>query len=736
MILNRRVFRNLAAMASFHIVAGVLTALVVAFALATLTTSATLNRVVPDFLSANAVEDASFTTVRPLAPADVDDLKEEFGVALAAQESLDVRIGHRTLRLLDDQDEVNVFAVSAGRAPTANREIALSQRFAEANGYAIGDRLDIGGVELTVVGTGVRPDYLYPLRDLSDAYPNFEEFGTAITTAQTLSEFGAPSVHYVVRSAEGVSLDFRRQVDERFGMLEYQPASANQRIEFGQQSGQSLQRITTGFTPLVAALVLMIMALVLGRKVRAEQQQIGALTALGYRKRELTGHYVWFAVLPGVVGTVLGLLLGWSLLETVCAVYFADLDAIGYDIRVAPGLVVACCVAPVVSYGLVAVGTLSRLLRRPTVELLRRAAEGRRPVRLGGASPKWRRNLKWRSIVGHPGRSVVVVSAVIVAGLCVLFGMALRDSVSSLVAESARDIRYEYTYALTRPVTEVPDDAEGVLALGFETTDGDSQFQVWGLDADSRFVDPGTAEATSKDSEGYYVTTAMAGVLDISPGDELPMRRVTTLEEDTVKVAGLVDDDVTMAVYTGRDSLGELTGIDSTYSTILLSEKELDLGDGVVASSLSREQTRDALSQVLDLFQVAAVIIIAFGFLLGVLLVYVITDMLVEDQASMISLFKVLGYTQREIDGFVLGTNHVLVVGGFLASLPLTLAACTAVFAGTGDSIGVALPVVLDWRSAAGGAVIVFASYAVSLLLLRRKTMRIDMVESLKDNRE
>jgi len=90
--LNRRLPRTLAAMASFTIVSSLLTALVVAFVISTLTTSATLNRVLPQFLTDNSVEDAEFTTVVPIDETAAAGLEDEFAAVVSRQRSLDVDV--------------------------------------------------------------------------------------------------------------------------------------------------------------------------------------------------------------------------------------------------------------------------------------------------------------------------------------------------------------------------------------------------------------------------------------------------------------------------------------------------------------------------------------------------------------------------------------------------------------------------------------------------------------------
>lgn len=739
MTLNRRLPRTLAAMASFTIVSSLLTALVVAFVISTLTTSATLNRVLPQFLTDNSVEDAEFTTVVPIDETAAAGLEDEFAAVVSRQRSLDVDVDGATLRFLSASHDVNRVALLEGRMPSAADELVLSPRTAAHQGWTVGSRLSAGDHEFTVVGIGVRPDYLYPLRQGTDAYPRFDTFGTAVVLDEAMDQLGPPRIQYAVRFLDPDRvLDLRRSVDEQYTMLTYLSGSANQRIDFARQTGDSLGRVTMMFTPLVAVLVLVIVALVLSRKVRTEQREMGALAAMGYRSGELTRHYLWMALIPGCVGVVIGMVVGWRLLDPVAAVYFGDFDTVPYEHRLNPVVVVVSGLAPIAGYGVVAAVTIGRLLRQPPIELLRRAKEGAtttgRPT--NRPATRWRRSLKWRTVRGHVSRSIVVLVSVMVAGLCVFSGLTLNDSVSWLVSSGSDNQRYEYLYALTTPVEEPPPDADGALVASFEVDGHQTPFQLWGIDIPSRFIDVRTVEGAQMDADGFYLTRAAARAYGVEVGDTFSFREVTTAREYEIVIAGVIDDDVTMAVYAERGAVADLVGVPASFNTVLLSEVVLSLDDGLVSTVVSKHDSQEALSQVLGLFRVAAGIIIAFGFLLGVMLVYVMTNMVVEDQSSTISLFKVLGYRPREINAVVLGTNHVVVAVGFVMSVPVTLAVCTAVFAGASGTMGIALAAHPTARSLATAAVIVAVAYLVSLQLLKRKTYRIDMVESLKDNRE
>ena len=84
----------------------------------------------------------------------------------------------------------------------------------------------------------------------------------------------------------------------------------------------------------------------------------------------------------------------------------------------------------------------------------------------------------------------------------------------------------------------------------------------------------------------------------------------------------------------------------------------------------------------------------------------------------------------------MLNVNHILVVLGFLLAVP----ACVSMLGGVSSAMVSVMHVVLEptvkTSSVLICGVIILISYFFSLLLLRRKVSKIDMVVSLKGNRE
>lgn len=128
--------------------------------------------------------------------------------------------------------------------------------------------------------------------------------------------------------------------------------------------------------------------------------------------------------------------------------------------------------------------------------------------------------------------------------------------------------------------------------------------------------------------------------------------------------------------------------------------------------------------------------LVGMGAIICVAAIYVAVNMLVSENRSNISMLKVLGYDDKSINQIVLRVNHIMVPIGFLLSIQAVFASTNYFMGFLAKFIGMLPKAYVAPKSFLYAAVLVCVSYFGSLLLLRRKVSKVDMVESLKGNRE
>jgi len=139
------------------------------------------------------VQDGQFTVFVPLTDSELEKLSEGDCV-IEAQFSTDMPTDDgKVLRLFKNREKTDIIQLTKGRNAQGKGEALLERRFAEVNGYDVGDKLTAGGEEFEIVGLGTVPDYDAPLRKLSDTGVQSEVFGLLFVTPDEYDEIVSAS---------------------------------------------------------------------------------------------------------------------------------------------------------------------------------------------------------------------------------------------------------------------------------------------------------------------------------------------------------------------------------------------------------------------------------------------------------------------------------------------------------------------------------------------------------------
>ncbi|MBR6890920.1 MAG: FtsX-like permease family protein, partial [Clostridia bacterium] len=256
--------------------------------------------------------------------ADLEALLAQDGVD-AATRMLSVNVGiqdtEQTLSLNVCEDyTVSTMLVTEGAPydPQADG-LWLSDRFAGANGIAVGDTLTLvyRGFKITapVLGLAKSGEQLICVGDNTQVMPDYTKYGFAYLTPK--------------RYRAAILVDFYPQINLRSPLgkeaLEAAAAKALGRTimvvpkedttSYGEAMGESKEGKAMGsiLPVLFLAIALLAMTTTMHRITANEKRQIGTLKALGFKDRRIMRHYASYGLTIGLVGTALGIALGYGI---------------------------------------------------------------------------------------------------------------------------------------------------------------------------------------------------------------------------------------------------------------------------------------------------------------------------------------------------------------------------------------------------------------------------------------
>lgn len=740
MNLNRRFKRNIRHNLSFYISASLLTAISVYLLISMYSGVVMIEKGFKEIMKAGNVEDAQFTTILPIDSDGTRRIEETYNTELEEIHYVDISEDDNTLRVFAPTEKINLYQILEGEDISKENEILLNRDFALAHDLVVGDTLTLDGKVYTIKGLAVRPDYLYAQKELTDYYLDKKSFGQVTMSQDAFDKLDHTQSYYSIVFHENNSVDVRQYLFDNYSSISFMSADANNRIGMVKDIGTQLRLMIGMIMPVMFGMVVVIIAVVIGRMVKKEQKQIGTLVALGYRKSEMIRHYGVYAVIPGFAGSVMGAALSFLLIQPFCRVFVTDYEMINYDMRIHwPSLLIALF-APSVLYLITSILAVGRLLRKNTVLLLAGNAFGDQKKKsrfLAKRRMSFRRKFQFRAILANKSRTFVVIMGMFIGGFVCALGFIMVDSCNYLI-DTGLDAAgsYQYQYTLNTVLTDEPEEGETMLSALFEVEDRKDLFALSGIVEEPLFFDLSTFSGEPIKYGSYYMTSNAAALYGIEAGDEFTFIHTLTTKEFTVIIEDIIDDNMQCALYTSSGNAQKLLGLPPGSYNVIMSDTALDIDKDLIALESSKEMLRDQFELTIDLIIGFVYMLIGFGSILCIISVYLTVNMLVEENKNNISMLKVLGYHTREINSLVLNTNHILLPFSFVVSILACLKLCSELFKSFIDALNIYIKPVITIPSILICLFVLVASYFLSLQLLKRKAYRVDMVESLKDNRD
>jgi putative ABC transport system permease protein len=668
---------------------------------------------------------------------------------------------------------LNAVRVRRGRLPQPEHddELMLNEPFAEATHLGPGDAMSIvlnGRLRhLRVVGVGISPEWVFQLPP-GVISPNDERYGVAWMGRAPLEaafDMAGAFNDVVLRLAPGaVRGDVIDAIDRRLAPYGGHGAYGRDQQMSARFLDVRIERIRgmLVFLPtlflLVAAFVLNV---VLGRLVRGQREQVGALKAFGYGNARLARHYLalaTLAVVPGaLVGVGIGLELGAGLIRQF--VHFFRLPLAGYGVDwAAVGGALAVVLAAALVGALQSTRSVVALhpveaMRPPTPPVYRRGAIERLRLvrRVPAAVLMIARNLRMT-----PLRAVASVCALAFATALCVTGSFFGGSIDLLMRHQFDSaMREDLSVSFARPIDPAMCNAlsslEGVLGCEpLVTVPVRAHFASRSHEvAVTRATEGGQLRRVIDDQgrtvavppSGLLVSRRLLRSLGAEVGDALELELLEGRHRRVaLPVHAALDDEVGLNVYVTQPTLQRLTGETPAMTLALLRVQPGTEAD--VARRLGRMPTVVGVSsrkQALGDFEKATgeslrsmtLILAILAASLAVAVVYNGARVALAERSRDLASLRVLGFRRGEVSLLLLGEMG-LIVG---AAVPLGLLlgrvlAARAVVGVAADEFR--LPFVVTTATYAFAALVVLGASFLSGLHTRRLIDHLDLVEVLK----
>lgn len=593
-----------------------------------------------------------------------DDLVEQLAV-LAATGGYTDDAGEAE-ELAEDIDQWKAFLEDIGNQGAAleQRGEELAQRQAELEAQS----------DLIVQGD---PEILARMAELSSDAEALQADIDALSGRQD-------EIDGVVRQLEALE-EYEDDINE---LMDFIPGYSNQAMNFAPEDLGSDNAMMGVLVYVFIAVLAFVFAITTNNTITNEAAVIGTLRATGYTRGELVRYYMLTPIVITLISAVAGNILGYTVFkDAVVAMYYNSYSLVTYETVWNAKAFVITTLIPLILMCIINLIIIVRLMKLPPLKFLRRdlsTSKRKKAIRLPRMSFLGRFRL--RVFLQNIGGYIILLFGISFVMLLLAFSVGLPETLTHYRDELTDNLIAENQYILKDCKDEDGNilHTDNPLAEPFSTetlltTDGvrtGEEITVYGVTGGSRYI----VYDTELTGDEVLVSSAYAQKFLLREGDTLVLKKKYSDDSYTFTVKGIYDSG-SMAVFIPNDRFNEVFDRDpGSFNGFFCDSSITDIERDMIYTVITREdvmalsiQIEHSMGNYMDYVSVACLII-------GVMVIYLLTKIIIEKNAASISMIKVLGYENSEINSIYIRLTTVMVIIFSAGSALLGVAGLSVMF--------------------------------------------------------
>lgn len=459
------------------------------------------------------------------------------------------------------------------------------------------------------------------------------------------------------------------------------------------------------FLYFVAALVT---STTMARFVDEERINSGTLKALGYANKDVLKKFTFYGLVSSLFGTIVGIILGHTLLPFI--VYNAYHDGfvfqnIEWHFNLWISLV-AILLAVISSIGPAWLVAAKELKEKPAQLLLPKPPTAGSKILLERLPFIWNKmsfthKVTARNIFRYKKRMLMTVFGVAGAVALLFAGFSVQHSIGGISERQFGDIiHYDMIVAendrlLDKQKTEIDDQLKDDAVKESLGIHYEAMSKIAGDNKDTqeiKLIVPSendqlknyvtlenrhTGDSLKLPEEGVIISERLAKLLNVQTGDTITLKDADNVSRK-MKVSGITEMYMGHFVFTSKTGYASIFGLDYQTNAYLVNlennsirntEKQaanfmnLTGVEGVVQNTTMINQVHTIVNSLNKIMKVLIVI----AALLGIVILYNLTNINVSERIRELSTIKVLGFYDKEVTMYIYRETILLTIIGILA---------------------------------------------------------------------
>lgn len=554
-------------------------------------------------------------------------------------------------------------------------------------------------------------------RQKSSTYAKLNSAETELANAETEISKNEKKLKDAKKEAEEKITDAKEELEEAKLKLkdikkpEWYILDRNQNIGYASymQDTDRVANIATVF-PVVFFIVAALISLTsMSRMVEEERVQIGTLKALGYTKLQIANKYIIYAVLATIIGSAIGLVIGFNLLPRI----IMDLYGMMYSFPekvVEMNMqytIISVTLASICTVG-AAIYSCSKELRQLPATLMRpKAPKPGKRVFLEKITFIWShlsftRKVTARNIFRYKKRFLMTIIGVMGCTALIVAGFGLRDSIGQMIPSQYGEIfKYNVQISLKDNLTtkQIEEEIEkinhteeiketiaiNVQAVEITNISNTQNIQMMVPENTEKLTNfitlkqrGNTNETYALNQEGVIITEKLAKILNVKVGDMLKIKNSDDIEAE-VKISNITENYLMHYIYMTKELYQtvykENFKPNTIYANIENKEIEEELGHKLLENNEQisgvtfTSNTENVFSEIMDNMNLVVWILIISAGLLAFVVLYNLSNTNISERIRELATIKVLGFYDKEVYDYVAKETTLLTIIGIIIGL-------------------------------------------------------------------
>jgi putative ABC transport system permease protein len=674
----------------------------------------------------------------------------------------------------DADHPINDIQLMAGRMPLATQnEIIMGNNYFYAMSLELGDQVAIivngKKKELTIVGVGRSPEFIYAKKNDSELISNPKTFDLVFMPYDAMSELlGLPhQVNNVAMTLydPGAFDQTKILVEEAlegYGITEFLALEDSISDVTTRQKLNGMGSMTTALPMMFLLISGVIIYIVLKRIIEQERVQIGVLKAFGISDQRILIHYITYALIVASVGGLAGTYLGIrsipSLIQQLSLGFNMPFLTSGLFQKYLINSVILCLVFALTSGYMGARACLklepADAMRPPVGKESHSGIMDKFQVVLEEVNMKLR--LALRNIFRNKGRSLFILFGIAITAALLVFPLSMNQMYSKMLFDQYEkvevyDMKITFnTYMDRHTVERLVNNFPGISLVEPQVLIPVDLYNGWrkeesaiiGLPLEGQLYNlyDMDDQKIRLSSDGLTLSHWIAHQLRVEPGDTVIVKspifrgdrqvavRVSQVVQQYVGTNAYMAIDATESLLEGQSWVSALH-INGSPKALKALKNSLNDSKYIATFDYSEELAavfREFMYQTTSIVYILALV----GMGIGYSVIYVAMIISLSERNRELATMLVVGFTEGEVHQVLLIEQFLISIIGIVLGIPMGKA-MLASFAETSSTEFLIMPSTIPTSALVFSVVTTIIAISIPQIIARRKIGKIVVTEAL-----